>query len=213
MDVTAMLSELDDHGFTDETVAAKVRAIQHAIHDVEGREPWRFLEKSFSTLTWDGTSPTPTNMPSDWRAILRLTLSDGTRLRPARIEELEDVATGNYTGTGLPKIYYEYANVIGLWPQPANGTLAMLRYLQWSPDISSTTVEASIAIPKQFHHLIVSGALWRLYDMEDDTEMASRFESHLENGLAQMRAAMWQRQFDQPDHIIITSPQDYYFDF
>lgn len=212
MDATQMLAELNDHGFSDESTIAKVRALQHSVWDIEGRLAWTFLEGS-ATLTFDGTNPYPTNLPDDFRAAVRVqVLDNGNRLRPVRMEELEDLAVGNYVGSGAPQVYYFDGRVLNVWPVPGAGTTAKLRYIKWSSPISDTSAESAFLVPKYFHRLIVYGALWKLYDMEDDPELSSRFEGHYEAGLKQMQEAMWQRQYDQPDHIVMTDPDDWYGD-
>lgn len=200
MDVATMLAELDANGFTDEDTNSKVRVLQGAIWGLEGREAWPFIETT-AALTFDGTSNTASNMPTDWRATVRITMADGTRLMPKRIEELEDIAYGNYVGTGSPLYYYDWAATLSLYPRPTSGNTATMRYLKWSPAITSSSLESDILIPKYYHELIIFSSLITLYDREDDTELAVRFESRLENGLARMREALWKRQYDMPDRI------------
>lgn len=208
MDAAAMITELNDHGFTDESTTAKVRVLQHSIWDIEGREPWPFLE-DVASLTWDGTNPSPSNLPTNFRAVTRIRMTNGNRLRPVGVDEFDDLANGDYTNSSFsPVIYYFDGYVPKVWPIPQAGMTATMRYLKWSDSISDTTAEATFLIPKQYHRLIVYGALWKLYDMEDDPELAARFEGHYENALAQMRAAMWARQYDMSDHIRIVDPDD-----
>lgn len=214
MDAQAMITELNDHGFSDESVTAKVRVLQHTVWDIEGRLAWPFVEAS-STLTWDGTSPAPTNLPADFRAAVwvQMLSSPASKLRPVRLEELEGLAQGDYTGSGSPQVYYFDGLTLNAWPQPGSGSTAKLRYVKWSPAITDTTAEGGFLIPKYFHRLIVYGALWKMYDMEDDPELSARFEQHYENGMKQMQEAMWRRQYDQPDHILMTDPDDWYGEY
>lgn len=213
MDSQAMITALNDHGFTDESTTAKVRALQESVWDIEGREPWPFIEKT-ATLAFNGSSSAPTNLPSDFRAATYLRLiGQSQKLRPVEPDELETLANGDLVGVGYSRAYYFEAGILRVWPVPSATDTAWLRYLRWSAAITDTSLETDFLIPKQFHRLIVYGALWKLYDMEDDPELATRFEQHYENGLGQMRAALWARQYDEPQHIRITDPDDYYGEF
>lgn len=212
MDAQAMIAELNDHGFTDESTTAKVRVLQHSVWDIEGREPWPFIEKS-TTVAFDGINASPSNLPADFRAVTRFTLTGGQRLRAVGMDEFEDLAHGDYSGVGTSRVFWFDGLAPQVWPIPSATVTATLRYIRWSIAITDTSLETDFLIPKYFHRLIVYGALWKLYDMEDDPELAQRFEQHYENGIAQMRAAMWARQFDQSDHIRMVDPDEQYADF
>jgi hypothetical protein len=45
--------------------------------------------------------------------------------------------------------------------------------------------------------------------MEDDPELAARYETHFENAIQQMREALNARQYDMPDHIRMSDPDDW----
>jgi len=64
MDVSEIIDDLEDHGFEDTSEARKLAALNDTLWDVTGREPWPFLEKSVA-LSFNGSSSTPTNLPSD----------------------------------------------------------------------------------------------------------------------------------------------------
>lgn len=205
-----MIAELNANGFTDEDSITKVRVLQHTVWDLEGREPWPFVEAT-ATLNYDGTNPVASNFPADFRAALSLkNLSTGRRVRPVRSDEFDEQVGTDGSQAGDALMYYFDGLQLKVWPVPptSNGTYR-LRYLKWSPAISDTSLETDFLIPKYFHRLIVYGALWKLYDMEDDPELATRYEQHYENGIQQMKAALWQRQFDRPDHVLMNDPDDY----
>src|SRR5690242_11248402 len=106
MNVSDMLDELSDYGFTDTSVVRKINHINYAIRDICGREPWPFLEAS-TTLNFDGTNDTPTNMPSNIRAVLRITeVATGRRLSPVRLDDLEDSYSAQLTTVAAPQVYW-----------------------------------------------------------------------------------------------------------
>lgn len=209
MTVQDIINELNDHGFTDESTTAKVRVIQHTIWDIENRQPWSWLEKT-ATLDYDGTTDVPTDFPTDFRDALALKdMTTSRRVRYVRLEEFEDMVGTAYTQTGNPQVYYFEADTLKVWPVPPAGYQLKLRYIRTSTAVADVSPENAISLPPRFHRLISYGSLWRLYDMEDDPELATRFETHYENGLTQMREAMEARQYDRPDHIVMADPDDY----
>lgn len=201
-----MITELNDHGFTDEATTTKVRALQRAIWDIEGREPWPFLERTVD-LTFDGTNSYPTNTNLNVRSVRRLTDTNGNRLRYLRVEDYDDTVAGHWTQTGVPQYYWLEGTQINLWPIPAASYTAKLRYIQWSVEITSSTAETAFLIPKYYHRVVVSGALRYLYDMEDD-DLAPRYQALYEKELADMRTSVWQRQVDRPNVIRKSDPDD-----
>ena len=209
-----MLNWLYDHGFADVDPTRLVGALQASIWRIERLHPWPFTEQ-VTFLNFDGTSPVPVNMPSAFRASVRMKdLSTGRRILPIRQEEFEDKVGINYTEPGSPKIYYFEGGQTKLWPVPPVSTgQVKLTHLNWSPAISSATLEASITVPKYYHlDAVINGALYVLYDMTDDAELASRFEGHFTNAVASMVESVFQRQYDMPDHVLMTDPDDFDYD-
>lgn len=211
MNVSDMISELNDHGFTDESSIRKVATLQAAIWEVEGMHPWPWVETS-ATLTFDGSSGVPTNWTGlNFRAMIRLrNLSgNGNRVRPIALEEWEDQYAA-MSDSGTPIVYYFEGNNLHVWPTPAAGTTMRARFIQWSPPITDTTLESAILVPKQFHRgLVVNGALSALYDMEDDSDLAVRFDARQAKTIALALEALFKRQYDAPDHIVATDPYDW----
>ena len=203
MDVSEIISELNDHGFTDTGTNRKVSMIQQTIWEVEGREPWPWCEEIVA-LDYDGSSAVATNMPTDFRTLLWIKdTSTGLSLTFLRQEEAEAKIGTEYTQSGDPRYYYFEANELKVWPvPPASADRLRMHYLKWSPEITDATLEADILLPTQHHRLLVWGTLWKLYDMEDDPELAARYQQHFENGLVALRASMWQRQLGQVESIL-----------
>lgn len=202
MDVQDMIDDLGDHGFTDTSTITKVRVLQDALWEIESMRPWPWLETEI-TLTFDGSSPTPTNMPANFRAALQLKDVDtNTALIPLDEQDLEKNGV-DLTKQGVaPRIYYPVGvDSLKVWPIPTASMTVRMRYLKVSAALTSGTLEASIDMPPRHHRLIVLGALVRLYDMEDDPELAQRFQGHYETRLARMVEDIFQRQYDRPDYI------------
>ena len=209
MDVSEMITDLGDHGFTDTGTATKVRVIQDAIWELEGLRPWPFLDASIN-LTFDGSNPLATNFPTDFRAALKLKNADsGTILEPVHIGDLEEHVGTQLTQVAVPQVYYNEGEQLKLWPVPPSGTTVRMRYIRWSPEIDSGSTEADILLPKRHHRVIVLGALVRLYDMEDDPELAERFQQHYEARLERVVEDLFLKQYDRSDHIRVTDPDSW----
>lgn len=211
-DVSEMISELGDHGFADTGTTRKVSAIQYAIWQIEATNQWPFLETVLN-LTFDGTSAVPTNAPAagSWRASLRMKdLLTGRRIAFSRLDDFEDQVGKNYAQSGSPTLYYFEAGQLKLWPVPPSGTgTVKWTYTRVSSEITESTLEAAILIPKSHHELIVVKALSKLYRMEDDLELAQYFEGVALELLQRMTEDVMRQQLDQPDFIRVIDPDDY----
>jgi hypothetical protein len=194
MDVADISDLLDEYGFADSDAGLKLQAIQGAIWEIEGLKPWPFLE-TFITLNFDGSSGVATNLPANLRYTLRLKdLSTGSRILPVREEDAEDHIGLDYTENGNPSFYYFEGNQLKVWPLPTAGDGRLrLKYGRWSDAIDETSTEADIL------------------DSEDDPELSMRFQGHYEAQLERMATTLFQRQFDRPDSIQITDPDDWDF--
>lgn len=212
MDMPAILSDLNDHGFSDTTTTRKVAVVQDTIWQFEGLRPWPFLEK-VKYLDSSAASNTFSDFPSDFRATVRLKdLTLGRRLQPYRAEDVEDMTGTQHAKAGDPELYFFEENNLKVWPVPTTAATDRFKlvYVRWSDAVTDTSAESAILLPKYFHRgIIVNGALSRLYDMEDDTELATRFEQKQQGAIAQAVEALWQRQYDRPDFVKVADPDSW----
>lgn len=205
-----MLDEINDHGFQDIITTRKVNAIQAAVWEIESMEPWPFLEETI-TLTFSGSSGLPSNVPSNFRAALRLKdLQTGRRISWVRLDEYEDMIGLQADLVGNPTVFYLDGGQVHVWPIPPASTTVRMRYLRWSTAITSTSVESDFLIPPQFHDAIVKGALQRIYDMEDDPGQADRMRGLMNEEVARMKATLFANEFDRPDFISV-DPEDWQY--
>lgn len=209
-----MLTELGDHGFADTGTTRKLAVLQDTIYDIESREPWAFLEQSID-LAFSGSSGVATNVPSDFRSALSAKdLVTGYRIQWIPLTRFSNLMgpAGDYNLSGGPQYYYVEAGVPKFWPIPPATTTVRLKYHRLSPPISDTgsaSLESYILLPPRHHRLIVLGALQRLYDMEDDTELAARFEGQYEARMQRMKADLQKQQYDRPDTIEVVNDDDW----
>lgn len=200
-----MLSVLDDHGFIDTDEATKLAYLNDAITDFCAREAWPFLEAQPATLQFDGTDSAPSvGMPTNFRAALSISdASTGRLIMPERIETLEGAQANLTLMTGDPQFFYFIGTEINFAPIPPASFTARLRYVQYHPEITDSSDASSILVPQRLWMVLVFGALIRLYDQDDDPESSARFETHFETRIMSIRNEIWQRQFNQPDHIVM----------
>jgi len=207
--VSDLIAELGNHGFTDSAMTTMMFAINSAYWDACGREEWPFLKKS-ATLTFNGSASTPTNLPSDFHAVQALQVQgfatfDGWNDGTVRHERYDDMLA-NYlsSGSGIPvdqpRYFYFIGTQLNFYPIPPSASTVNMVYIATPTDLLSTDVEATILIPKQFHRsVLLNGALYRLYAMEDDTDLAAGFQQYYEEGLQQMRHWAMKLQFQRGD--------------
>ncbi len=208
MDVSAMMSELDDHGFDDVSDTRQVAVINDVIWDCYGREAWPFLEAQIS-LTFSGSSGAPTNWPTaTFRAALGLQWTTGSGSNqgmPLEYIRYDDFLKkyGSQTGaTGSPKLFYFIASTLYVFPTPRSTDVVSMAYVLSPAAVTSATTEATLLLPKEFHRsVIVNGALYKLYAMEDDVDIAPFFKNEYESAMARMREFVWKKQYSNNDVI------------
>lgn len=223
MDVSEILSELDDHGFNDTAVARKMSILNSVYWKVCSLKPWRFLEKSIN-LNFAGGSMVASNNPSTVRAVMKAwnvgATMGGRRIRPWRTDDFYETFASNLTLAGTPYLYFiegdgQGGYNVNFYPVPPSGSgLVTMRYLQRPAELLSTDLEAAIVIPPQHHRdVLVNGCLVRLYAMEDDPELSQYFKSLYDEAVQDMDNDLWVVQYDQPDFIHVIDPEDYDLDF
>jgi len=209
--VTDWLSELDDHGFEDTVTGRKLAVLNDTIADICSREPWPFLEKTLQ-LDYDGSSAEATNWPSDFSKALVLTdPTNGIVLNWERLDTVRKRHPANLTDVAAPYLFYMIGSKVYPYPTPPNGTVLDLAYLAFHPQVTDSTVEADILIPARHHCVVPVGALYKLYMMEDDPELAQVFSQEYESRIEKMREDLMRQQYDRPDAIFVND-EDYFDD-
>jgi hypothetical protein len=211
-----IIAELDDHGFTDSTEERKLAVINSAIWDVCTRENWGFLEAAV-TLSFDGTTGVAVEMTgpdpdiADVRVVLwaQCTGDNSRRLSHIRLDDwLERYL--NADDSGVPRFFYFIANEMTFWPTPAATDEIVLYYIKVPPAIDADSTEADIILPADMHReLIVNGALYKLYAMEDDTDIAPTFQGYWEQAIQRLHERA-RRQVVDMDYVreVDTNPDD-----
>jgi len=211
MDVSEILTELNGHGFEDTVETDKLAVINDTVWDIDSREVWPYLEKTVA-LNFDGVSPTPTNLPTNFNKVLWLydTLQ-GLTLWPERLSTIRDRHGSQMTQVSDPLAYYFLGDSLRLYPIPGVSTgRYQLDYLALQPELTAGSVQADILLPARHHRVVILGALWRLYKREDDPENGNMFQIDFENRLVQMRQDLFRRQLQRADQIFVIDEDDEY---
>jgi hypothetical protein len=203
------MAELNAYGFTDTDSTVKVSAIQASLRNILYRKPWPFLEKVM-TLTFDGTNATPLNSPPDLRAVMKIidyTTGNPRRVRFTRTDDAEERFA--LTDKGAPFYYYFEGSALKLYGIPPSTQSLRLRYLRSAPVITSTSTEAALLLPPDYHEALVFRSVVRLADMDDDNDVAARFDGLYENVMGQMTEAIMSLQHDEPEFVHVIDPDDW----
>lgn len=213
MNVADIITELNNHGFADTSDTQKLFVINDTIWDMEAVEPWPFLEKSVA-LNFDGTNPSPTNMPVDFKQVKFIsdTLT-GAGIWPERVETVRDRYADLFqTQSDVnPFLYYIWGGQLRLYPIPTATTGRFyMDYIASQTTVTSDTLEAAILLPKRHHRVITLGSVYKLYAMEDDLQNAQAFQSMYEDKIQRMRDDLLRKQFQRPDVVFMTDADEDY---
>lgn len=210
MNVADMFEEMDDSGFTDTSPTRKLAMLNDALYDAASRERWPFLETT-ANLSFNGTDAFATDQPSNFETVIDIVnATTRAKLEWTRLDVMDGQGV-DLAEVGAPQYYYQIGSQIRFWPVPAAGTVLRLRYYRTPTALTEGMLSAAVDWPIRHHRVLVLGGLQRLYDMEDDPELASRAEDKYEQRLARMSMSEFQRQTDRPDRIYMDPAFDYDF--
>jgi len=209
MTLNDFIQSMRNHGFTDTDTATLTELLNDAYEDVWGREAWPFRDAQTTETTTAGNATL--TLPTDFGKATSLVIDDlAVNLIPKRHDELLHQFSGDLTYSGLPIYYYFVGNVLKLYPVPDAVYTVTIAYVKKFTPLTSGTDEP--ALPSN-HRIVLLGALASAYDMEDDTDLAVRFEGRFENRMQTVREEWWMQQYDKPDLVHdIYLFEDIYYD-
>lgn len=108
--------------------------------------------------------------------------------------ELEPIARDDLpvrVANAKPTQYALYGSTLLLYPTPVSAATFTLRYRK---TIADMVVDTDVpGVPEDFHHILVSYALYKAYRKEDDMQMAAFYWQEFERDLRDMRASVQYR--------------------
>jgi hypothetical protein len=196
--VQDIMDAMTDHGFSDTTPARKTELINDAYQDICSREAWPFLEKQ-ATMNTVATVATPV-LPTDYNDAISLIIdASQTILVPIRLDDFTKRFAGSLTQVGTPAYYYFVGQVLKLWPVPDGVYAITLSYVSTPAKLVNTTDVP--LLPDRHARAILLGAVASAYDMEDDTDLALKFDQKFEKRIATMKYDLMSQQFDRTDTV------------
>lgn len=197
--VQDIMDAMTDHGFSDTTNARKIELINDAYQDICSREAWPFLEKQASVATVIGTAAL-SSQPADFNDVISLVIdSTSDILVPMRLDDITKRFSGSLTQRGKPAYYYRVAGQITLYPIPDSVYTLTLSYVA-APTKLVNTSDVPL-LPDRHARAILLGAVASAYDMEDDTDLAMKFDAKFEKRIQTMKYDLMSFQFDRPDTV------------
>lgn len=203
-----MLSDFQDHGFTDIDLTHFLTYLNHSYMMFCVREPWPFLEKLLTT-TFTASQAQQFTATTDVKQVLSLiNTTKGYPLDPARPEVIYKDYVANLTQAGTPFYYYTpvvntaapMGKQVHVYPQPSSADAVQMRYI-YIPALLTAGTDVPV-IPERFHRILVFGALWQAYRLEDDPQSGDEYETMFEEGIQQARNDLWDSQYDRPDYVV-----------
>lgn len=201
MDVSEIISDIRNHGFSDTTEFSSTLITGHindAYWDICSREDWPFLETSASVTlsTASVTKPTRFN-----RMLALIIPSNGQVVEPKPYSYILKNYSLSTTATGCPRFYYFIGENLYVYPTPDTSYTATALYIQYPAELAAADVEASILIPARHHRILTLGALVQLYTLDDQLDIAAAMKQQYEDRIRMMRHDLWNKQIDRPDMI------------
>lgn len=209
MDVDTIVTEVQEHGFTDFTTAQTLRLINAAYRELLTREPWPFLEKE-ATVTLSANSDAVSGVPSDFGKVMSFvvtTAGSERRLFPERYNEVKKHYPKD-PNPQLPWYYMFLGSTLKVWPKADSSYTCDLKYIARPTALASGGAEGTILLPPEHHELLVVGGVQKGYIKEDDWEAANAARQEFEHLYQQMRNDVWSRQHDTSDYIEIVDIED-----
>lgn len=214
--MAAIIDELDDHGFADTPSNRKIAIVNSIVWRTLARADFPFLDGETDIALSAGSNVV--TLPADYLRPVSLTIrSEGVVLAPDRLQVVNKKYVNQMADTGTPFLYYPVGDsthasgyALRVFPIPDNDYTLHFQYRKQQTELSSSSAESAILIPKRHHReLIVNGALSRLYAMEDDPENSGLFRGFYDEAVAVLMDDLSLPQSDRPDYIDVPNWDDW----
>jgi len=194
-----MVVEIGDFGFTTTATARMYAMLNQALMEIAEKRPWAWRETT-STLTFSGSSASPSNASFPVKAIIALTNpTTGQILQPVTRQQFQKFYPMNLTDAGDPFLYYFDGSTLKVYKVPGATVTLTCAYLQYQAAVTSASTEAEVLLPAQYHWIPIFLTLSRLYFKDDDLEMAKWARDEAERLEALMVADIESRtSYDRP---------------
>lgn len=177
MNVSDMITEIQEHGFEDISSTRIVAAINDAYHDVVSRYswPWAEVTQTASSVVGNQTLTLATAIRKVQKVV---DTTNDIRLYYSTMEDLVNQVSNvaDVTDTSIPTNFYLYDGVLNLYPTPNAVNVYRVWGVATTADLTSGSLSADILIPPRHHRVLILGALANLAPLNDDLGL-SQFHS------------------------------------
>lgn len=202
-----VISVLKDHGFDDYTDPQFLVILNAVQNDLCALEPWPLLEAPFTFPTVAASNVL--TLPANFGAMLHLVnTTTGYALIPERWDVIEKNYPNYLAQQAAPQYYYFKGELAFMYPVP-DGVYALQGGIQTLPT-QLTAVSDAFTWPSRHLWVIVYGSLVKLFNLEDDLNMANFYQAAYDNQLTRAREDLWKRQYDRFDRIYDVTDDTWY---
>ena len=209
MTIDDVLGELVDHGFEDLDEDRALAVINETLSDAAARELWPTLLTT-AVLSFDPGFNTSSDYPDDVATIHSVYRLGGREktIPYRRIDDARDQA--GLTTLGPSLFYTLLGNELRVYGAP--DTQVGIDYFRVPEAVEASTLEDGIWLPRQYHRgIIVNGAVYKLYLMEDDVELAREFKQLYEEAIQNARTGLHMQNLES-DYIHVVDSADWDYD-
>lgn len=197
-----LVSEVLDHQFSVSQYDPYVRGntstgqegkLNEAQRYIAAQTDFRELFKTYTVTTSGGAGSYA--LPADFLRLYNITIVDGQgNTIPLFEEVLMDFQT-RPAASGQPSQYTIEGTNIYVWPTPDAAYTLKVRYYKLPTLLTQPNDEPEI--PSEYHHLLVSYALWHCYERENDYQSAQYHKGRFDEDLMKARGEV---QYDTDDY-------------
>jgi len=192
------ISDLDTVDLPNSLLDTFVKEAFQRIIALERR--WPFYQETYTLNTVASQRPYTISAIGDIREIISIveTTASGNRFTEIAYDEAEDVWLGNTDVPGRPYFWAVWDGQIHLYPKPdVVYPLTIRAYRNPSYTwLSNTATE--IDMDNWFHILLAYYALSRVYQRQEDNEMAVMYQRSFEEGVAMARRDLMKPRSHRP---------------
>ena len=204
--VRAMV-DLDEADLPNSVVDQFAREGFQRIYTLERR--WPFLQKSFTLTTVAGTRAYTIENIGDIREIISVvdTSLSGERMTLISYDDAEEIWLGNTDTPSRPYFFSIWEDKIHFWPKPDNAYPITVRVYRNPTYDWLDSPDDEIDIDEWFHALLPYFVLSRVYQRQEDAELAAMYLRSFEEGVGLARRDLMKASSARP--VIMSAGRQY----
>lgn len=204
--VRAMV-DLDEADLPNSVVDQFAREAFQRIYTLERR--WPFLQKSFTLTTVAGTRAYTIENIGDIREIISVvdTSLSGERMTLISYDDAEEIWLGNTDTASRPYFFSIWEDKIHFWPKPDDAYPITVRVYRNPTYDWLDSPDDEIDIDEWFHALLPYFVLSRVYQRQEDAELAAMYLRSFEEGVGLARRDLMKASSARP--VIMSAGRQY----